>query len=65
LIQASLNPWSRTALVVYRASVILSARGVDNEIIDLRDYNIPFCDGRSTKAYGETVENLFKKTTIS
>ncbi len=61
LIQGSLRPGSRTALVVQRGSEVFNKLGIKNEIIDLRDFELPFCDGRSTIEYGQVVVDLYRK----
>jgi FMN reductase len=61
LIQGSLRPGSRTAVVTQLARNILDKNGIENELLDLRDYNLPFCDGRPTQEYGEPVQTIYKK----
>ncbi|RMG25140.1 MAG: NADPH-dependent oxidoreductase [Methanobacteriota archaeon] len=58
LIQSSLNPRSRTAIVLEETRKKLVERGTEAEILDLRDYDIPFCDGRSLDEYPESVQRI-------
>jgi NAD(P)H-dependent FMN reductase len=53
LIQSSLRPDARTAVVVAETAKVLRQLDIDHQIIDLRDYTLPFCDGRSLVAYFE------------
>lgn len=53
LIQSSLRPDARTAVVIAETAKVLHHLGVDYQIVDLRDYNLPFCDGRSLTSYFE------------
>lgn len=61
LVQSSLNPESRTAIVIQQCAEFLTTWGIDNKIIDLRNYNIPFCDGRKLKNYGPDVQALHRE----
>ena len=58
LIQSSLNPKSRTAIVLEEIRKKLIERNVEAEVIDLRDYDLPFCDGRSYEEYPESVHQV-------
>lgn len=61
LIQGSLRQNSRTAIVMNHVKEMCELWGIENELIDLRDYELPFCDGRSTAEYGEPVVSLHQK----
>lgn len=61
LIQGSLNPNSRTAIVVKKAADDLSKLGKKVEIIDLREIAMPFCDGRDDEDYDPETRKIFKK----
>ena len=60
IIQTSLNKKSKTANVVEYVSKSLDKRKVSYEIIDLRDYNIEFCDGRDFKDYNIDMQKISK-----
>ena len=49
VISCSLHPQSRSFVLAKQAVVELSALGASPKLIDLREHNIPFCDG--TDAY--------------
>lgn len=61
LVQSSLNPNSRTAIVVQKAGDLLNEMNYEIEIIDLRDYEIPFCDGRPLSEYGGDTLEIHEK----
>ncbi len=60
LIQGSLNPNSRTAILIDTVAEHLDKRGIPNQILDLRQYQIPFCDGRPLDEYPEPVPEIRK-----
>ena len=51
IIQWSLNPHSKTSLVVNKALDYCTDHSIDHEYIDLREITMPFVDGRDLKAY--------------
>jgi len=51
IISASLNPASKSRLLVEAASATLTADGVTHQILDLRNLPLPLCDGGA--AYGD------------
>ncbi len=56
----SLNPNSQSRLLARYAHTLLSEAGHEAEIIDLQEYEVPFCDGG--QCYGhEHVQTLQKK----
>lgn len=56
----SLNPDSRSAVLATAAADRLAAEGVSVEVVDLRDVDLPLCDGGA--AYGApAVSNLSAK----
>ncbi len=61
LIQGSLNPESKTALVIQEAADELARRGVNHETVDLRKLDLQFCDGRSLSEYNESMQQTYKK----
>jgi len=61
LIQTSLRNESNTGVLIEYTAKMLTHMGISNQIIDLREWEIPFCDGRKRVDYGETVQILHKK----
>lgn len=61
LIQGSLNPESKTALVVSEAARELERRDIDHEVLDLRGLDNQFCDGRSLSEYNEDMQKAYAK----
>ncbi|MCF8720449.1 NADPH-dependent FMN reductase [Nitrospina gracilis] len=61
LIQGSLNPDSNTAQLIAATKRELDKRGVANEIIDLRDLEMQFCDSRPLREYNENTQAVHKK----
>ncbi len=59
LIQSSLNPDSNTAKMIQAASELLNARKISNEIIDLRDLELQFCDARSLSEYNDDMQKAY------
>jgi NAD(P)H-dependent FMN reductase len=45
ILSCSLNPRSRSAILAKAAQASLKARDASAEIFDLRDHELPFCDG--------------------
>ena len=61
IIQGSLNPKSKTAIVVQEAEKILHRfDDIDCQILDLRYFEIQFCDGRKLKDYGSDTKKAYK-----
>ena len=60
LIQGSLNPNSKTALILSEVAKILEEKKIDYEIIDLRKLKLEFCDGRDLKDYKEDLKNAYE-----
>ncbi len=61
IIQGSLNPKSKTAIVAKVAEKIL--QGLDNidcETLDLRSFDMQFCDGRKLQDYNSDMQKAFK-----
>ncbi len=45
VLSCSLNPESRSHLLALAAQALLEQRSVPNRLVDLREYDLPFCDG--------------------
>ena len=60
LVQSSLRKNSRTAAVMEEVKKRAVSRNLDFEYIDLRNYKLPFCDGRSFDSYIEDYPDVEK-----
>ena len=61
IIQSSLNPQSKTAVVVGEAEKILNSLDeVDCQILDLRYFDMQFCDGRKLTDYNSDTQKAFE-----
>ncbi len=61
LIQTSLNPDSKTAVVIQEAADELARREVEHEILDLRRLDLQFCDGRPLSEYNRDMQQAYVK----
>jgi NAD(P)H-dependent FMN reductase len=60
IVQGSLNPESKTALVVKGTEKVLEARSIDFETLDLRSLELQFCDGRSLSDYNGDMQRAYR-----
>ena len=61
IIQGSLNPKSKTAIVAQEAEKILHRfDDIDCQILDLRYFEIQFCDGRKLQDYGSDTKKAYE-----
>lgn len=60
LIQGSLNPNSRTAIVVNAAAKHFESLGLDVRVMDLRDMPLQFCDGRPLEGYNAEIQGAYQ-----
>ena len=60
LVQSSLRKNSRTAAVMEEVKKRAVSRNLDFEYIDLRNYKLPFCDGRAFDSYIEDYPDVVK-----
>jgi len=61
IIQGSLNPQSKTALVVAEAERILQGfDGIDCQTLDLRSFKMQFCDGRKLQDYNSDTRTAYE-----
>ncbi|MEK9628770.1 MAG: NAD(P)H-dependent oxidoreductase [Nitrospinota bacterium] len=62
IIQGSLNPQSKTAIVVQEAEKILQGiEDIDFQTLDLRSLDMQFCDGRKLKEYNSDTQKAYKQ----
>ncbi len=60
LIQGSLNKESRTAVLVQHAEEELKLAGLETGLLDLRNIQMEFCDGRPLKEYHPEVQQAYQ-----
>ena len=60
LIQGSLNKESRTAILVDHAVKEIKRAGLEVTVLDLRNIQMEFCDGRSLKEYHLEVQQAYQ-----
>ena len=61
IIQGSLNPQSKTAIVVQEAEKIVSNfDGIDCQTLDLRYFEMQFCDGRKLQDYNSDTKRAYE-----
>ncbi len=60
LIQGSLNPNSKTAIIVDETVQVLNQKDIEHKLIDLRNLQLQFCDGRKLEQYNEDLQNAYK-----
>ena len=60
LIQGSLNKNSRTAVLVQHAADELKRAGLEAEVLDLRNMQMEFCDGRPLKEYHPDLQHAYR-----
>ena len=60
LIQGSLNKESRTASLIQHTAEEMKRAGLNVEILDLRNIQMEFCDGRPLKEYHPEMQQAFQ-----
>ena len=60
IVQGSLNPESKTAIVVAQTEKVLQSRNIEFETLDLRSLELQFCDGRSLVEYNEDMQKAYR-----
>lgn len=60
LIQGSLNTESRTSILVQHTAQELERAGLKVTVLDLRNIQMEFCDGRSLKDYHPDLQQAYK-----
>ena len=65
IISCSLHPKSRSYVLAKQAQVELASLGVDTPLYDLRDFELPFCDGTDAYDAPDAVKmtNLIREAT--
>ena len=61
VIQGSLNPKSKTAVVTREAEKVLNGfNGIEFQTLDLRSLEMQFCDGRKLKEYNSDTQKAYE-----
>ena len=61
IIQGSLNPQSKTAIVVRETEKILHGfKNIDCKTLDLRTFDMQFCDGRKLQDYNSDTKRAYE-----
>jgi NAD(P)H-dependent FMN reductase len=60
IVQGSLNPESKTAVVVNETEKVLKTRNIEFETLDLRALKLQFCDGRKLADYNEDMQQAYR-----
>ena len=60
LIQGSLNPNSKTSVILDETVSVLKEKSINHEVIDLRKLKLEFCDGRKLEGYNQDLQNTYK-----
>ena len=60
LIQGSLNPQSKTSIILDETTKVLKDKNISHETIDLRKINLEFCDGRDLEKYNRDLQSAYK-----
>jgi len=60
LIQGSLNKESRTAVLIDHAAREMKRVGLETKVLDLRNIQMEFCDGRPLKEYHPEVQQAYQ-----
>ncbi len=60
LIQGSLNPDSKTSVLLNEVANILKDKKIDYELIDLRKIELQFCDGRDLEKYNKDLQKAYE-----
>jgi NAD(P)H-dependent FMN reductase len=61
LIAGSLRENSLSFLLLQKANNILQKKGFTTEIVNLRNEDIPFCDGRSLEEYSKNIQDIYAR----
>lgn len=61
VIQGSRSSNSRTSIVVEEAVKLLKEKNIEHTLIDIRDVDMEFCDGRPINEYNEQLQKLYKQ----
>lgn len=61
LISTSLSNNSKSALLIQESANQLEKKGELTEVVDLRKFAVPFCDGRALEDYPAEIQSLYKR----
>ncbi|MDP3981392.1 MAG: NAD(P)H-dependent oxidoreductase [Chlamydiota bacterium] len=61
LIQSSLNPHSKTSIVLKAAEEKLKEKQISYTLLDLRDIELEFCDGKEMEEYNQQLQNSYQE----
>ena len=64
-ISTSLSPKSKSSLLIDYAISLIDTNLYEVEYIDLKSFDVPFCDGRDLNNYGTEIQDLYLKITNS
>lgn len=56
IVSASLNPESNSRILAQEAGRVLTAEGVAADVLDLREYPLPLCDGGAAYGHPEVAQ---------
>ncbi len=59
VIQGSLSSDSRTSIVIQEAVKTLEEKGIEHSVIDLRNLELEFCDGRTIENYNQQIQDAY------
>jgi FAD reductase [NAD(P)H] len=60
LVQGSLSPTSKTSRLIAVAAEMLARKNIVHEILDIRSFDMDFCDGRSFDRYNADTQKTFE-----
>lgn len=64
-ISTSLSPKSKSSLLIDYAVSVIDTNLYEVEYIDLKSFDVPFCDGRDLNDYETEIQDLYSKITNS
>lgn len=60
LIQGSLSPYSKTAVLIHEAAACLKRKSIDHEVLDFRTLDIDIWDGRPIERYTPDTQKAYQ-----
>jgi NAD(P)H-dependent FMN reductase len=61
LISSSLSPHSHSRAMLAEAEQYFTAKGVETDLIDLRNLELEWCDGRPLENYNSSLQDAFQR----